>query len=64
MATKRAGGGVLGGFKKTPTVVVELPPAQRSQKLRTGNGRNTSGGRGRVATTSGVAQKPPNARPL
>ena len=33
---------------------------QRAQTLRTGNGRNTTGGRGRVATTSGAAQKPPN----
>ena len=42
MATKRVGGGVLGEFSKTPTVVVELPPAptfsktpdrQRSQHL-------------------------------
>ena len=36
---------------------------QRAQTLRTGNGRNSTGGRGRVATTSGVTQKPPNARP-
>ena len=56
-------GRCLGNGSKNTNGGGRATTTTNGSKRVNGGGRNTTGGRGRVATTSGVTQKPPNARP-